>query len=71
MNAESEKSLILEIMFLIFLVVWLFSSIACLHIGKYNGELKIKKQAIQNNAAEYIVDRDGNVTFQWKDQKHE
>lgn len=69
MNAESEKSLILEIMFLIFLAVWLFSSIACLHIGIYNGRLQIKKQAIQNNAAEYIVDKDGNVTLKWKGQK--
>jgi hypothetical protein len=69
MNAESEKSLILNIMFLIFFAVWLFSSIACMHFGKYYGQLEIRKQAIENNAAEYVVDKDGKVTFKWKEQK--
>lgn len=55
------------------LLVFVFSiaiSLGSLAAGKYFGAQIVKKQAIQNNAAEYVVDRDGNVTFKWKTQEN-
>jgi hypothetical protein len=56
------------ITFLIFFITIILSSVLCM-FGARNLTLKeIRKQAIENNAAEYVVDKDGKVTFKWKGQ---
>jgi hypothetical protein len=67
MSKLEEKDF--EIMLVLFFVFSVSIGISSLAAGKYFGEQIIKKQAIQNNAAEYVVDKDGNVTFKWKEQK--
>jgi len=56
------------ITFLIFFITIILSSVLCM-FGARNLTLKeIRKQAIENNAAEYVVDKDGKVNFKWKGQ---
>ena len=57
-----------DIIFLIFFITIMLSSVLCM-LGARNLTLKeIRKQAIENNAAEYIVDKDGKVTFKWRER---
>jgi hypothetical protein len=58
-----------DIIFWIFFITTMLSSVLCM-LGAREITLKeIRKQAIENNAAEYVVDKDGKVTFKWKGQK--
>jgi len=67
---ENEKD-DFEFMFGLFFIALMITNIVSVYAAKYMGEQHIKKQAIQHNVAEYVVDKDGNVAFKWKDQKHE
>lgn len=60
-----------EFMFALFFIALMLTNVVSVYSAKYMGEQDIKKQAIQHNVAEYVVDRDGNVTFKWKYQKDE
>jgi hypothetical protein len=57
-----------EFMFSLFFITLMLTNVVSVYSAKYMGEKDIKKQAIENNAAEYVVDKDGKVTFKWKAQ---
>ena len=66
MDAQGEKSLMVE-MCLIAGLLFLISCVAVSGwIGKTTGRYEIKKQAIQAGVAEWIVDEEGTVEFRWK-----
>jgi hypothetical protein len=67
MNKNEKNDL--EFMFGSCIIALMVTNIVSVYAAKYMGEKDIKKQAIQHNAAEYVVDKDGNVTFKWKGQK--
>lgn len=57
------------------IVPFIFTAIILLLVGcliglivsdPYEEIIKIKKDAIDNNAAEYVVDKYGNIEFKWK-----
>jgi hypothetical protein len=57
-----------EFMFSLFFITLMLTNVVSVYSAKYMGEKDIKKQAIENNAAEYVVDKDGKVNFKWKGQ---
>ena len=67
---SKENDFEFEIAITLSLVLLVFSCIVCLCVGRYVGEQAVKKRAIQNNAAEYVVDKDGYMTFKWKIQEN-
>lgn len=66
MDARGEKSLMVEML----LIAWLLFTLLCIAIGGWTGKTygryEIKKQAIQAGVAEWIVDENGTVEFRWK-----
>jgi len=57
-----------DIIFLSFFITTMLSSVLCMFGAREITLREIRKQAIENNAAEYVVDKDGKVTFKWKGQ---
>ena len=65
MNSESEKSLWLELLLLFILVVILVCCAVFTGVGKSYGKNEMMKQAVEAGVAEWTVDKDGCVKFQW------
>ena len=65
MNSESEKSLWVELLLLFILVVILVCCAVFTGVGKSCGKNEMMKQAVEAGVAEWTVDKDGCVKFQW------
>ena len=65
MNSESEKSLWVELLLLFILVVILVCCAVFTWVGKSYGKNEMMKQAVEAGVAEWTVDKDGCVKFQW------
>ena len=65
MNSESEKSLWVELLLLFILVVILVCCAVFTGVGKSYGKNEMMKQAVEAGVAEWTVDKDGCVKFQW------
>ena len=65
MNNESEKSLWVELLLLSMLVIVLVCCAVFTGVGKSYGKNEIMKEAVEAGVAEWTVDKDGCVKFQW------
>lgn len=65
MDSESEKSFWIELGLLGLLVMILVCCVIFTAVGKQYGKNEVQKQAVQAGVAEWTVDKDGVVKFQW------
>lgn len=49
-------------------IAFMISAFASFHLGWYFGSNKTKIEAVKNNAAEYVADKNGYATLKWKGQ---
>ena len=65
MDSHGEKSLWIELGLLGFVVILLVCCATFTGVGRSYGRTDMMKQAVKAGVAEWVVDKDGVVQFQW------